>query len=87
MAKINIMGVKSGSKDYQVHVVLTEEIEIEGETVDNPIGEAFIPIAHGTSEVDIKDKILDAANKIMDKHKDSINKRADIETIDFPEIT
>jgi len=86
MAKINIAGVKSGSKDYTIHVILTEQQEVEGEIQDMPIGEAFVTIPQGTEPADVKDKIVDAANKIMDAHKDAQDKRKDIEEIEFPEI-
>lgn len=87
MAKIVIGGVRSGSKDYTVHVVLTEQQEVEGQMVDVPIGEAFVLIPQGTEIADVKDKIVDAANQIMDRHKDSLDKRKDIEELEFPEIT
>jgi len=86
MAKINIAGVRSGSKDYQVHVVLTETQTVEGEAQEVPIGEAFVLILEGTEMADVKDKIVDASEKIMDKHKDSLDKRKDIEELKFPEI-
>lgn len=86
MAKINIMGVRSGSKDYTVHVVLTEQQEVEGEPVDAPIGEAFVAISQGTEMADVKAQIVDAANGIMDAHRDAQNKRKDIEELEFPVI-
>jgi len=86
MAKINISGVKSGSKDYTVHVVLTEKQDFEGEEQEVPIGEAFVIIPEGTERADIKDKIVDTAKKIMDKHRDALDKRKDIEELEFPEI-
>jgi len=86
MAKINIMGVRAGSKDYTVHVVLTEQVEVEGQMINNPIGEAFVAIPQDTEMADVKDKIVDAANKIMDAHKDAQSKRKDVEELEFPEI-
>lgn len=86
MAKINIAGVRSGSKDYTVHVILTEQQKVEGETVDAPIGEAFVDIPQGTEMADVKAKIIDAGNQMMDRHKDSQNKRKDIEELEFPVI-
>ena len=86
MAKINIAGVKSGSKDYTVHVILTEPQESEGRTWEQAIGEAFVLIPEGTEPADVKDKIVDAADKIMDRHKDAQDKRKDIEELEFPEI-
>lgn len=87
MAKINIMGVKSGSKDYTVHVVLTEQQQVEGQPQEMPIGEAFPTIPQGTEMADVKDIIVDAAEKILDAVKDAKDKRKDIEELDFPDIT
>lgn len=86
MAKIVIGGVKSGSKDYTVHIILTETQMVDLQDTEVPLGEAFITIPQGTEPADVKDKIVDAANKIMDKHKDALDKRKDIEEIEFPEI-
>jgi len=86
MAKINIMGVRSGSKDYTVHVVLTEQQEVEGQMTDVPLGEAFVLIPQETEKADVKDKLVEAAKGIMDRHKDAQNKRKDIEELEFPEV-
>lgn len=86
MATIKIAGVGTGSKDYTVHVVLTEEQEVDGQPTDAPIGEAFIVIPQGTEMADVKDKIIKAATGIMKAHKDALDKRRDIEELDFPPI-
>lgn len=87
MAKINIMGVKRGSQNYTIHIVVTEPQDIEGEIENVPIGEALITISHTLEAADIKDRIVDAAKGVMDAHKDAENKRRDIEEFEFPEIT
>lgn len=86
MAKINIMGVATGSKNFTVHVVLTEERDIEGSPVDVPLGEAFLDIPEATEMADVKARIVDASQAIMKKHQDSMDKRKDIEEMDFPPI-
>ena len=87
MAKINIVGVRSGSKDYTAHIVLTEQQEVEGQMTDIPLGEAFVSIPQGTEMADVKAKVVDAANGIMKAHKDAQDKRRDIEELGFPEVT
>ena len=87
MARINITGVSMGSKDFTVHMVLTEEQEVDGQMVDNIFGEAFVLIPHMTEMADVKTKIVDAATGIMKSHKDAVQKKLDIKEIDFPPIT
>lgn len=87
MAKINIVGVGKGEKNYVVHIVITEPQEVDGEIEEKAIGERFVPIPHGLEMKDIKDRIVKAANLAMDAHKDAIDKRKDIEELEFPEIT
>lgn len=87
MAEIRIMGVTMGSKDYTVHMVLTEEREEEGQLVDMPLGEAFLSILHGTKMADVKTQIIDAATGIMKAHKDALDKKQDISELEFPPIT
>lgn len=86
MAKINIAGVRKGDKNFTVHVILTEPRDIEGQTADLPIGEAFVAIPHGTEMPDIKDRIVDAAQGVMKAHRDAQDKRKDIEELEFPEV-
>lgn len=87
MAKIVIAGVKKGEKNYTVHVVLTEPQQTEMGLVDVALGEAFVPAPHGMEMADIRDRIKDAAEGIMDAHKDALDKKRDIEECEFPEIT
>lgn len=86
MAVINIASVTSGSKKYTVHVVLTAEPVIDEETPVNVLGEAFLEIPEGTEMADVKDRIIDTAQGIMKKHKDSLDKRRDLDELDFPPI-
>ena len=86
MAKINIMGVRSGSKSFTVHAVLTEAGESGTPEDINILGEAFIEIPESTEMADVKKRIVDAATGIMKKHQDSVDKRHDIEELDFPPI-
>lgn len=86
MAKINIMGVNSGSKSYTAHVVLTKDGP-SGTPEDVIIlGEAFVEIPEATEMADVKKRIVDAATRIMKKHQDSVDKKHDIEELDFPPI-
>jgi len=86
MAEITIVGVRSGSKDYTIHIVLTEDQDIEGESPVLVLGEAFLEIAEGTEMADVKTKIIDAATDIMKHHKDAIDKKHDLNELDFPPI-
>lgn len=86
MAKINIIGVTKGTQNYTIHIVLTEQQTIEGQSQDVPIGEAFVPIPHKMEMADIQDRIVDTSKEIMDAHKDAQDKRRDIEELDLPEI-
>ena len=86
MAKINIAGVSSGSKDYTTHVVLTEDNEPGAEFPFTILGEAFVEIPWPTEPADVKVLIVDAAQGIMKKHKDAVDKKADLSEIDFPPI-
>lgn len=86
MAVINIAGVRSEGKGYTVHVVLTAEPVIDQETPIDVFGEAFVEIPEATEMSDVKDRIIEAAREIMKKRQDSIDKRKDLEELDFPPI-
>ncbi|MBA7708676.1 hypothetical protein ES703_117579 [subsurface metagenome] len=86
MAVINIASVQSGSKSYTVHVVLTEGEVVGDQSEVVVLGEAFLEIPEGTEMADVKDLIIKAAQGIMKKHQDSLDKRKDIEELDFPPI-
>jgi len=86
MAVINIVNVTTGSKSFTVHVVLTED-----QNLDNPeevvvLGEAFLEMPEGIEMADVKDRIVDAARGILKKHQDSVDKKKDISEMDFPPI-
>lgn len=87
MAKVNVSGVRKGDNNFTVHLVLTETQEVDGEPQEIAIGEGFIPIPHGMEMADVKGRLVDAAQQIMDAHKDAQQKRKDIEELEFPEIT
>ena len=87
MAKIKISGVGYDQSNYTVMVTLVETRTEEGKEVETPIGEAAVRFPLGTEMADIKYKIVDAAEGIMDAHKNALDKRRDIEELDFPEIT
>jgi len=86
MAEINIVGVRTGSKEFTVHIALIESQEGEGESAVNVLGEAFLEIPEATEMADVKGKIIDAATGILNAHKDAQNKKKDIEELDFPPI-
>jgi len=86
MAKINIMGVKRGDINHQVHVVLTEQQEIEGEPQEIPLGEAFVVIPDGMKPAKAKTMIIGAAQGIMAKHKEATKIRERLQQVEFPEI-
>ncbi|MBA7672193.1 hypothetical protein ES703_80367 [subsurface metagenome] len=86
MANIHIIGVNSGSKSYTVHVVLAETANPEDPGDVTVLGEAFVELPEAAEMTDVWDKIIDAAHGIMKKHKDSADKRRDIEELDFPPI-
>lgn len=86
MAKIKVTGVGYDNSSYQILVVLTEQAEVEGELMERPLGEASIRVSSDTEMSDIKDKIVDAAQGIMDAYKKASDKRKDIEEFEFPEI-
>ena len=64
MPKINIAGVKSGNGINEIHLVLTETQQVEGQNVEVPIGEAFIPIPEGTTKARTKSIITARAREI-----------------------
>lgn len=86
MAKIKVTGVGYDHSNYKILVVLTEQAEVEGELMERPLGEASITVPSGTEMSDIKDKIVDAAQGIMDAYKKASDKRKDIEELELPEV-
>ena len=86
MAKIVIAGVNQGVDRYTVHVVLTEQKEVEGKKEDVPIGEAFVPFTNGTKAGKEKLAILKAAEGIKQRSGEAAKKRVALEKIDYGEI-
>ena len=86
MAVINIMGVSTGSKSFTVHVVLTEDQNLDDPGNVVVFGEAFLEMPSGIEMADVKSRIIDAAQGIFKKHQDSVDKKKDIEELDFPPI-
>ena len=86
MARIVIAGVSYDQVDYHVLVTLVEAHPFEGEDVDVPLGEAAVRIPGGMEIADIKKVIVKEAEKIMDAHRNALDRRKDIEEIDFPDI-
>lgn len=87
MAKIHIASVDNNAFIYSVLINLTEVQTVEGEDIEVPIGEATVTFPHGTEMADIKTKIIDAAQGIFKAHKNALDKKADLEELEFPEIT
>ncbi|KKM82112.1 hypothetical protein LCGC14_1322910 [marine sediment metagenome] len=87
MATIRIVGVGYSGSNYTVNVIMTETQQIDSQDHEVSLGEATIRIPSDTEMADIKDKIVDAAQGIMDAHSKAKDKRKDIEELDFPEIT
>ena len=86
MAVINIMGVTTGSKSFTVHVVLTEDQNPDDPEKMVVFGEAFLEMPEGIEMEDVKSRIIDAAQGILKKHQDSVDKKEDILELDFPPI-
>lgn len=86
MAKINIMGVRAGEGNHQVHVVLTEQQDIEGQPQDVPLGEAFVTFPDGTKPTKVKADIIKAAQGIIAKAKEAKKIRERLQQVEFPEI-
>ena len=86
MAKIVISGVSYDQSNYTVHVVLTELQNVDDQEEETAIGEAFLRFPSTTEMPDIEAKIIDAARGIMKAHKNSLDKKRDIQELPFPPI-
>ncbi|MBA7648415.1 hypothetical protein ES703_56201 [subsurface metagenome] len=87
MAIINIAGVSSHNKSYTAHIVLTKDADPGDPTVVVVLGEAFVEIPQGIEKEDVKALIVDASQSIFDKHRDALNRRHDLDELEFPPIT
>jgi len=88
MAKIYVTGVKvDGEHNDTVHITLTEPTEENGETIDLSIGEAFVAIPEGMPNPEVKATIIQAAQMIMNRHKEAQGKKAKLDKVDWPPIT
>lgn len=86
MAKIRIDGVFNEGSNYTAHVALIESQMVEGVEAEMPLGEAFVNFPSGTEMADVKKKIIKAAEGIWKSHQDALDKRKDIEELEFPPI-
>jgi len=86
MAVINILNVTTGSKSFTVHVALTKDQNLEDPDEVVVLGEAFLEMPEGIEMADVKSRIVDAAQAILKKHQDSVDKKKDISELDFPSI-
>ena len=87
MAKIKIGGVRYGNCNYSTMIYLVETHIENDQEVEVPLGEAGVTFPSKTEMSDVRDMIIDTAQKIMSAHKDALDKKHDIEELEFPPIT
>lgn len=86
MAEIRISGVRMGSEDYHVHLVVVETRVVDGQEVDVPIGEVSCTFPSGATLHQAAQALIEQARAVKAHHEQAAQALQALQQMEWPAV-